>query len=70
MIGCDEPGTLLKRTRELLKNDKRGLLDIHKETGIPFYWLKKFSAGGFDNPSVNRVQFLYEVLTRKIIRLQ
>ena len=70
MIGCDKQGSLLVKTRYLLERDKRGLLDIHKETDIPFYWLKKFSSGGFDNPSVNRVQFLYEFLTGAKLQLK
>lgn len=61
----DLPNTLMLATIELLKQDKRGLLQIHAHTAIPYYWLKKFSAGEFINPSVNRVQFLYESLTNK-----
>lgn len=33
------------------------------ETKISFYWLRKFSSGNFSDPSVNRVQELYEYLT-------
>ena len=69
MQNCDEPGSLLEKTRDLLKQDPRGLLDIYNETGIPFYWLKKFASGGFGNPSVNRVQFLYEFLTQDELQL-
>lgn len=57
------PFSLLKRTLELLKEDSRSLIEIYTATGIPYYWLKKFSAGEFANPSVNRVQFLYEFLS-------
>lgn len=56
----DKPGTLMLRTLELLKEDERDLLTIHKDTGIPFYWLRSFLNGKFENPSVNRVQALYE----------
>jgi len=55
--------SLMKKTLRLMKKDSRSLIDIHKETNLPFYWLRKFAAGEFDNPSVNRVQYLYEFLT-------
>ena len=38
---CDANGTLLNKTRELLQNDQRTLLEIHSLSGIPFYWLQK-----------------------------
>lgn len=57
------PGTLYQRTRELLRKDPRGLLDIHKESDIPFYWLRKMQQGEIADPGVNRVQKLYEYLT-------
>lgn len=59
------PYSLMTTTIELLKDDERSLINIHKETNIPFYWLRKFAAGEFENPSVNRVQCLYEFLTKK-----
>lgn len=65
----DKPGTLMLRTRELLHDDNRDLLKIHKDTKIPFYWIRAFSAGQFNNPSVNRVQKLYEHLTSKPLQL-
>lgn len=62
---CDQPGTLVTRTRELLLQDERDLLTIHKETGVPFYWLRKFTQKNntINNPSANRIQYLYEHLT-------
>lgn len=59
------PYSLMVRTIALLKEDERSLITIHRETNIPFYWLRKFAAKEFDNPSVNRVQCLYEFLTKK-----
>ena len=56
----DQPGTLMLETQKLLKD--QDLLDIYSKTGISFYWLRKFSSGEFKNPSVNRVQRLYEFL--------
>ena len=54
----DQPGALMERTRTALI--ERGPFRAHEETRIPFYWLRTFAAGGFKNPSVNRVQYLYE----------
>ena len=64
-IQCDQPGTLMKTTYDLLRQDERTLLEIYEATGIPFYWLRKFYQNEFRNPSVNRVQYLYEHLTGK-----
>lgn len=66
----DMPGSLMTRTRELLKTSEQGFLEIYSETGLPFYWLRKFSNGEFRNPSVNRVQFLYEHLTGKPLTIK
>lgn len=54
--------TLLKKTLTLLEKDERTTIQLHGQTGLPFYWLKKLRAGEFTNPSVNRVQHLYEFL--------
>lgn len=59
----DQPGPLMLRTMELLK--EQDLLKVYSDTKISFYWLQKFVAGGFKNPSVNRVQFLYEHLSKQ-----
>ena len=56
----DQPGTLMLETQKMLKD--QDLLMVYSETGISFYWLRKFSSGEFKNPSVNRVQCLYEFL--------
>ena len=59
-------GTLMTRTRELLRH--RDLLVVYKDTNISYYWLRKFLDGRFTNPSVNRVQQLYEYLTGSAIK--
>ena len=66
----EEKGTLMTKTIELLKADKRSLFEISQKSAIKFYWLKKFSQGEFTNPSVNRVQALYEFLTEQQLTLQ
>ena len=59
----DQPGSLMLETQRMLK--EQALLTVYSETGISFYWLRKFSSGEFKNPSVNRVQHLYEFLKGK-----
>lgn len=66
-LACDRPCKLMATVVDLLKEDDRSILDIHKESGIPFYWLKKFANNEFQNPSVNRVSYLYTFLTGKEI---
>ena len=62
-LACDATSPFMEHTRQLLRNDERGLLDIHKQSNIPFYWLRKFAYNEVPNPSVNRVCFLYTFLT-------
>jgi hypothetical protein len=59
------PGSLLLRTQQLLNRSKLTLPEIHERSGISFYWLKKFSCYTTHDPSVNRVQQLYEFLSNK-----
>ena len=61
----DRPQSLYAVTRRLLKGDKRTLRMIGQATGVPYYWLKKFAAGEIANPAVNRVQYLYEFISKK-----
>jgi len=63
MVFTDNKGALLEKTLDLLHKDTRTLLAIHTASTIPFYWLRKLKQGGFTNPSVNRVQQLYEFLS-------
>lgn len=56
-------GSLYERARQLLMDDERSLLDIHKQSGLPFYWLRKIHSGTIPDPSVNRIQFLFEFLS-------
>jgi len=57
--------SLMEVTIALLKQDDRSLPQVTRETKIPLSWLKKFIANDFKNPSVNRVQYLYEFLSGK-----
>lgn len=58
----DQPGSLMTKTIDLLK--EADLMILYRDTGIPFYWLRTLAKGRYKNPSVNRVQFVYETLTK------
>lgn len=62
---CDRLGSLMTETLRLINKEPRGLLAVTQRTGVPFYWLRKFAAGKIPNPSVNRVQYLFEKLSGK-----
>jgi len=62
MAATPVKGSLHSRTLDLLKQSGVPLPEIYKETHLPYYWLKKFSSGEIKDPSVNRVQRLYEYL--------
>lgn len=61
----DQPHSLLEATVKLANEFDGTLPELYKATNISFYWLRKFKAGEFKNPSVNRVQWLYEFLSGK-----
>ncbi len=65
----DQPQNLMTETIRLIRADKRTLRMIAQFTGVPFYWLKKFSANEIPNPAVNRVQYLYEFISKKKLAL-
>jgi len=64
----DRSGPLMVATTDLVKNylakEENNLPKLFIETKIPFYWLKKFARGEIPNPSVNRVEYLFEYLTK------
>jgi hypothetical protein len=49
--------------------NNNALMDVHKESGLPFFWLLDFKRGRTDGASVNRVQFLYEHLSGKKLKV-
>lgn len=69
MNTTDKPGTLLEKTLKLVRDEPRGLLAVAQKTEIPYHWLRKFAAGKIPNPSVNRVQKLFEKLSGKTVKL-
>lgn len=63
-IYSDEvPGSLLEKTRKMMKDDKAFVMQVFRDTGIGYFWLRSFAKGAYSNPGVNRVQYLYEYLS-------
>lgn len=63
------PGSLIKRTAELLNNDSRTMETISRESGISYYWLKSFKLNPRPGSSATMVQKLYEFLTGKSLKV-
>ena len=61
---CPE-GTLLVHTRRALQTSEQTYLEIYNATGLDPNWLSGLVRGKTKNPSVNKVQTLYEHLTGK-----
>lgn len=66
----DKPGSLIRATRRLLNESEKSLLILSQELGVPFYWLAAFRQNRIASPSVNRVQYIYEKLSGKVIALK
>lgn len=64
MASTTTPGSLHSKTLSLLQQDGRSLLEISVHCGVSYYWIKKFFRNENPDPSVNRVQALYEFLTQ------
>ena len=57
--------TLMELTRRLLNQSDKSVATIANDLSdkkITFYWLRKFKSGEIADPSVNKVQILYEYL--------
>lgn len=54
--------SLLTKTKELLLDHEGTYFDIYDKTGIQPTWLSALATGRIKNPSVNKVQRLYEHL--------
>jgi hypothetical protein len=65
----DQPQSFLIKTRELMAACDKSINKLCQETGLPYPWLRSFKNGAIDNPSVNRVQFLYEHLNGGELKL-
>ncbi len=62
----DKESPILTAVMEIIskKRDKE-LMQMWRDTGIPYFWLRKLYKGDIKNPGVNRVHYLYEHLTGK-----
>lgn len=56
-------GSLLEKTRTLLNTTDQTYLSIYGATGLTPNWLSMLGSGKIPDPSVNKVQKLYEHLT-------
>jgi hypothetical protein len=63
--------TLYNKTLELIQNRsvKLKLVQIAKDTGLSESWLQAFSYGDIPDPSVNKIQKLYEYLTKNPLQI-
>lgn len=64
-----EAGSLLLATQQLLHDSHRTHEEIFLATGLPMQWLSSLVRGQTPDPSVNRVQKLYEFLSGKELKV-
>lgn len=62
-------GTLLKRTRALITDSGKTHMQICIATGLQVNWISGIATGRIRDPSVNRVQKLYEYLAGKALAI-
>jgi hypothetical protein len=66
----DAPGSLLQKTRAMLSEKKRSsYFKIYDATGLHPNWLSGVATGRIRDPSVNRIQALYEFLKGQALPL-
>lgn len=61
--------SLLKRTTQLLTTREDTLPNIAADTDLSVHWLRKLKHGQIKDPSVNRIQRLYEYLTNSELKV-
>ena len=63
--------TLKKRTIELFATLPRSIsnLEVARETGLSATWIQDFVHGRILDPSVNKVEHLYNYLSKKQLEL-
>lgn len=59
----DQDCKLLLETLEMLKG--KDLLEIYRETGVPYFWMRALVTRRLKIPTVNRITFLHDYLTEK-----
>jgi predicted transcriptional regulator len=62
---ADAECSLLRSVRKMLAARSQSYLDIYSATGLHPSWVEKIKRGRVKDPSVNRVQRLYEYLTQQ-----
>lgn len=65
----EEAGSLLLATQQLLHDTHCTHAEIFLATGLPMQWLSSLVRGQTPDPSVNRVQKLYEFLSGKALKV-
>lgn len=66
-MNTKEQPSLLEKTRELLRGCEKSYLEIYAATGLSPNWLTGVATGKIADPSVNRIQALYEYLQGKAL---
>lgn len=62
----DVSSTLLEAVVEQLQDKSTNdLMQLWRNTNIPYFWLRKVANGDIENPGVKRIQFLYEYFNGK-----
>ncbi len=56
-------------TLDLLKSSEETTFDVAVATGLSYSWIVAFASSRMQNPSVSKVQHLYEYLTGKPLKL-
>lgn len=64
--------TLYDATLKLLKDRSRSVVlkQISRDTGLTHSWLTLLCSGALENPSVNKIQTLYEYLSNSKLELK
>lgn len=62
--------TLYEQTLKLLIASELTILDIAERADLPYDWLVSIRYDRVKNPSVNRIQKLYEFLTGKPLNVE
>jgi hypothetical protein len=65
----EKEGSLLAKVRAMLVDCEETNLELFKATGLPPGWLDTVKRGVTKDPSVNRIQKLYEYLSKKNLKV-
>ena len=56
--------SLLDRTLDLLRKDKRNLSQLATESGLGYFWLRRVKNGSIANPGIRQIEKLHATLTK------